>query len=306
MNSDLGKGSFYFMLGIIALNSITLFILYAFIDTRALLQTPLGNQLLAIGVMLFVLQLAVFICWNSVLTNGWKPGILAFCLTFLIAFTAEALGVNYGLIFGNYHYPDLLGPQVFGVPLLVALAWEPILYASFYITEILIPARERQTLPEKLVLFTALSVVAAVATTAWDTMMDPFAVSRGYWVWHDGGPYTPYIAGGVPISNFTGWLLTAFVCQFVARIIKDRGPKPKQSLYLSVYGPIGLYFMLFLMLFSVSVIMLERAEVAFIGFMCMGPFILVALGRVPAIRRSFALAHKQGSENEAAPGAGIR
>jgi putative membrane protein len=300
MDRDLGKGSFRYMLSVLVLNVITLFILYAFVDTTQLLQTPFGNKILAIGVCLFVLELAVFIGWNSVLTNGLKPGILAFCLTFMIAFVAEALGVNYGIIFGNYHYPDLLGPQVVGVPLLVALAWEPILYASFCITDILIPARERQTFIQKMVLFMALSLVAAIATTAWDMMMDPFAVSRGYWVWHDGGPYTPYIAGGVPISNFIGWIITAFACQFVCRIIKDRGPKPRKSIYLSVYGPICLYIMLFIMLFSVSIIMLERTEVAFIGFMCMSPFILAAVGRIPALRRSYELADKSGAAENAA------
>lgn len=299
MDHDLGKGSFIFMAFILGMNIVVLFVLYAFVDTRALLQTPYGCKLLGIGVLLFVLELAVFIGWNSILTNGLKPGILAFCLTFMIAFVAEALGVNYGIIFGNYHYPDLLGPQVVGVPLLVALAWEPILYASFYITDILVPARERQTFGQKMLLFTALAFVAAIATTAWDMMMDPFAVSRGYWIWHDGGPYTPYIAGGVPISNFVGWIITAFACQFVCRIIKDRGPKPRKSIYLSVYGPICLYVMLFVMLFSVSIIMLERTEVAFIGFMCMSPFILAALGRIPALRRGYELAAESGTMENA-------
>jgi putative membrane protein len=269
------------MLFLIALNAAVLLVLYTVVDTDALLRTEHGNNLLRIGVLLFVLQLLVFIGWCSILINGWATSIAAFILTFLIAFTAEALGVNTGIIFGNYYYPDILGPQVFGVPVLVALAWEPILFASFYMTDILVPVNERNNgFWKRMLIWLGLAVIGAVATTAWDMMMDPFAVSKGWWVWRDGGPYTPYIESGVPVSNFVGWFITAFVCQLVCRFIKIRGPRTRHSRYLTLYGPVGLYFLLFLMLFSVSVIILKRPEVAMIGAMCMGPFLVVGLLRI--------------------------
>lgn len=277
----IGRSSFKFMLFLIALNAAVLLVLYTVIDTDALLRTEHGNNLLRIGALLFVLQLLVFIGWCSILINGWATSIAAFILTFLIAFTAEALGVNTGIIFGNYYYPDILGPQVFGVPILVALAWEPILFASFYMTDILVPVNERNNgFWKRMLLWLGLAVIGAVATTAWDMMMDPFAVSKGWWVWRDGGPYTPYIESGVPVSNFVGWFITAFVCQLVCRFIKIRGPRTRHSRYLTLYGPVGLYFLLFLMLFSVSVIILKRPEVAMIGAMCMGPFLVVGLLRI--------------------------
>jgi uncharacterized membrane protein len=33
---------------------------------------------------------------------------------------------------------------------------------------------------------------------------DPDAVGRGWWIWHDGGPYMSNIKGGVPTKNFIG------------------------------------------------------------------------------------------------------
>lgn len=289
-NHNLGRGSFRFMIFLLILNAVALFLLYAVIDVRSLMNTPVGLSLFGLGGILFVIQLLIFILWNGVLTMGWKPTLLVFCANFLITFLAEALGVNFGIIFGNYYYTDLLGSQVFGVPVLIALAWEPILFASFYMTDILIPVgTERSGLSQKWLLFLGLSLVAAFATTAWDVMIDPVAVHRGWWVWRDGGPYTPYIEHGVPISNFIGWLITAFVCQMACRLIKDKGPKPRRSLHLSSYGPIGLYFLLFLQVFGVSLIFLGRPEVAFMGLMAMGPFIIVAVCRVWAVRRNWAL-----------------
>jgi uncharacterized membrane protein len=286
-NNNLGRNSFRFMIFLLALNALVLFMLYTVIDISYIINTPKGANLLSLGTLLFIIELLVFVFWNSILINGLKPSLLSFSMTFLIAFTAEALGVNFGIIFGNYYYPDLLGPQVFGVPILVALAWETILYASFYVTDILIPVRTGQAgFFQKVVVLLGLSLVGAIATTAWDMMMDPFAVSRGWWVWRDGGPYVPYIQNGVPISNFTGWLITAFLCQLVCRIIKARSPKSRRSIYLSVYGPTCLYILLFLMLFSVSIIFLQRPEVALIGFMCMSPFIIITVIRIFASRQN--------------------
>ena len=35
----------------------------------------------------------------------------------------ESLGVNYGLIFGNYEYGNNLGFKFFGVPFLIGINW---------------------------------------------------------------------------------------------------------------------------------------------------------------------------------------
>lgn len=287
--NKLGRGAFRYMIFLLLLNAVTLYILYAFVDTDRLLAGPNGANLLRIGALLFVVELMVFVFWNCFLVSGWKIGLVTFCLTFIIAFIAEALGVNFGIVFGNYYYTDLLGPKIVGVPLLVAMAWEPIIYASVLLTDMLIPVDEGRPVSfvRRLPLYLGLSMVGAIATTAWDMMMDPFAVSQNWWVWRDGGYYVPYIKDGVPITNFLGWLGTAFVAQFVCRIVKDYGTRQHQrSVYLSIYGPFCLYLLLFFMAFSMSMITLHRPEVALIGAMCMGPFIMVALCRIIALSKN--------------------
>jgi bisanhydrobacterioruberin hydratase len=227
----------------------------------------------------FVFTLMIFVVWHAILTKGWKRSLLMFVLSYIIAFIAEVLGVNFGLIFGSYHYTPMLGIQPLGVPLLAALAWEPIIYASFMMTNILIPFLPEQTTPWKKILFSyiGLSIMGAVATTAWDLMIDPIAVGHGWWVWHDGGAYVSNIGGGVPVTNFLGWLLVAFIINLVYRYLNNSAIKTNQSPSLIIYGPLTLYSSLFLTSFGISISNLGHPEVALVGMMAMGPFILLAL-----------------------------
>jgi uncharacterized membrane protein len=238
----------------------------------------------------FVSLMFLFVVWHAVLTKGWKRTLLMITVSFLTAFTAEALGVNFGLIFGKYHYTEALGFQVFGVPLLAAFAWEPIVYASFCLTDILAPSmfQEPSNWRKRLPPYFLMSAIAALATTAWDMMIDPIAVSQGWWVWHQGGEYLPYVANGVPIQNFIGWLGVSFVINVFFRIISDGSPNYLRSLDLSIKGPITLYSALFLTSFGVCITILKRPEVALIGLLAMGPFLAIALTNINLIRQGLA------------------
>ena len=231
----------------------------------------------------YVVASLVFVVWHAVLTKGWRRSLVMFVLSFIVAFTAEALGVNFGLVFGNYYYTKILGFSLFGVPLLAALAWEPIVYAAFCLSDML-SQRLVSTLPQSLRKsnYIWIAAIGAFATTAWDMMIDPIAVSQGWWVWEGGGPYVPYVANGVPIQNFIGWLGVAFVINLIYRLVVEGIEQPKQSPALSFYGPLVLYCSLFLTAFGVAITNLRRPEVALIGVLAMGPFIVIALSNLPA------------------------
>jgi uncharacterized membrane protein len=230
----------------------------------------------------YVGSLLVFVIWHALLTKGWKRSLLMFSLSFVVAFSAEALGVNYGLVFGHYYYTPALGVSLFGVPFLAALAWEPIVYAAFCLSDLLSEKAigmgrisNHKTLP----IWGA--IIGALATTAWDLMIDPIAVHQGWWTWVGGGPYVPYVANGVPIQNFLGWLGVAFVINLIYRKVADRMDEPKPSAALSLYGPLTLYSSLFLTAFGVSLTVLRRPEVGLIGVLAMGPFIIITLTNLP-------------------------
>ncbi len=238
----------------------------------------------------FVCALFVFVVWHAVITKGWQRALLMLGISFLLSFTAEALGVNFGLVFGSYHYTAVLGVQVFGVPFLAALAWEPIIYAAFCITDILAPAQlnRNNSWLRRLPMHVWMAGIGALATTAWDMMIDPIAVNEGWWVWHEGGSYMPYLKHGVPIQNFLGWLGVSFVINLIYRFVNDTVKNPVRSLHLSITAPITLYAALFMTSFGVAVTILRRPEVALIGMLAMGPFLLIALTNINLLQRGLA------------------
>jgi uncharacterized membrane protein len=256
------------------------------------------NSILGLGIPFsvefligYVGALLVFVIWHALLTKGWKRALVMFSISFLAAYTAEALGVNFGLVFGRYHYSAVLGFQVFGVPVLAALAWEPILYAAFTITDILAPARSiyRSSWARQLPSAIWMALVAALATTAWDMMIDPIAVSQKWWVWENGGPYISTVANGVPIQNFLGWLSLAFLINLFYRLVNQPNPVNAQPHYLAVDGPLTLYSSLFLTAAGVALTILQHPEVVLIGLLAMGPFISIALTNVNLVRQGLAV-----------------
>jgi len=273
-------------------------LLYLLLTTAVSVALIAANFLLGMPIpftvhflIAYVGSLLVFVVWHALLTKGWRRSLLLLGISFVVAFAAEALGVNFGLVFGRYYYTEALGVRLFGVPLLAALAWEPIIYAAFSITDILAPSLVNRSSPwpQRLPAYLWMAGVGALATTAWYMMIDPIAVHQGWWVWLDGGPYVPYVANGVPIDNFVGWLGVSFAINLAYRLIADPAPHPRRSLNLSIYGPLLLYSSLFLTAAGVAATILRRPEVALVGLLAMGPFIAIALTNINLVQRGLAV-----------------
>jgi len=289
---NLGRGAFLYMTAVTLFSLINILWACFFLDVdSAFPKIPEQPGRLEAAALLSILLNLVFLFWNSVLTKGWGRTLLAFTITVLIAFFAEGLGVHYGMVFGPYHYTGILGVQIWAVPVIVCLAWEPILYSAYCVTDFLIPTEVRKSASwlQRVVPYLLMAVLGGIATTAWDLMIDPYAVDRGWWVWHHGGPYMPDIENGVPISNFFGWFKVAFVCNLVYRVILDSGPALRRSLYLSVYGPLMLYFHLLIGGMGAAFLFLKRPDVVMIGVFCMGSIFLVAFFKLCLLRAGVAL-----------------
>jgi len=61
------------------------------------------------------------LCWVYPIFSVKKIGLTI--LFFLVGFLVEYLGVNYGLLFGEYVYGENLGFKFKGVPLLIGINW---------------------------------------------------------------------------------------------------------------------------------------------------------------------------------------
>lgn len=138
----------------------------------------------------------------------WTQGVknisffLFFAACFLIGLGVEVTGVSTHLLFGDYRYGNVLGPELANVPLIIGVNWFLIIYCcgvsihtllQKLISRVVVePGKKPQTLK-------ALSVVVDGATVAvfFDWVMEPVAVKLGYWQWLG--------SGEIPIFNYLCW-----------------------------------------------------------------------------------------------------
>ena len=154
-------------------------------------------------VVLNVVPVAAFALIHGRLIYG-RRGILLFTVLCLSTGTFfESLSLRTGFPFGHYYFTDVMGPKVFQLPVLLALAYLGMGYLSWTVT-VAIAGYQRDRL-SGLRLF-QLPLLASFVMVAWDLSMDPIWTYIGRaWVWTSGGAYF-----GVPVSNFAGWFLTVY------------------------------------------------------------------------------------------------
>jgi uncharacterized membrane protein len=149
---------------------------------------------------------------------GWAAGLVGIAMG--TGLVVEAVGVATGYPFGSYGYESSLGWQLWGVPLLVPLAWLMLAYPCLLAGRRLAGGRTW-----------ASWAVAAWTLTAWDLFLDPQMVAAGHWSWAHPEPGLPGIPD-VPLTNYAGWLVTATVMM----LLLDRLPRTPGDGRLPVDG----------------------------------------------------------------------
>lgn len=135
-----------------------------------------------------LLMSAVIIFWFHKPKN--KIFMVSIAICFIVGMFAEGIGVNTGLLFGNYHYPATLGPQLFGVPIIIGINWAMLVYC---IGSLLNHLKVNPLL---------IAVLGAIGITAMDFLIEPFAVKHNLWVWKN---------NIIPTKNYLGWFGISFV-----------------------------------------------------------------------------------------------
>jgi bisanhydrobacterioruberin hydratase len=108
-----------------------------------------------------------------------------------IGFGAELLGVHTGILFGQYEYGSVLGPAVWGVPILVGVLWALVCSAIWSV------------LPSNLGIWRV--ALVGVVAVCYDIALEHFATRYGLWRWQ----------GSIPISNSIGWLLVSSLIAYI-------------------------------------------------------------------------------------------
>ncbi|WP_460727635.1 carotenoid biosynthesis protein [Nocardia heshunensis] len=134
----------------------------------------------------------------------WAVGLLVILSG--VGLAAEALGTATGFPFGCYAYASgRLGPDVFGVPVVVPLAWTGGLYPVWIVAGMVSREVAGRVSPN-----TARIVLTAIGAVGWDLFLDPQMVADGQWEWRSGVAGLPGL-GQIPVTNYVGWFVVALV-----------------------------------------------------------------------------------------------
>lgn len=145
--------------------------------------TPL-NLLLSLGLVLFFHRR-----WQ-------KSTVLVLFAIYLLTWLAEYIGVNTGLLFGNYAYGSVLGPKIGGTPLMIGINWVLLSYTvATFLTWIGV---------SKNCLLN--SLLGALLLTGIDVLIEPVAMALDFWQWE---------GDTVPLQNYLGWFAVAFPVMFM-------------------------------------------------------------------------------------------
>ena len=133
--------------------------------------------------------------------NSLKVALFAL-LCFSVGYIAEWLGVNHGLIFGDYLYGENLGTKVGGVPLLIGVNWVLLVMSTATIASRWISSKWIR------------AAVGAGLMVGLDLFMEKVAPPFDFW---------SFEGGTAPLSNYIGWFAVALILQMVFQLMKIQG-----------------------------------------------------------------------------------
>lgn len=184
---------------------IGIFAVSFFFASWLVANVPIGNTVTWVSA-LFIVLLAVPSYYNLFNWVGLQKSVLIIGVFAFFPILIETIGISTGFPYGKFHYTDQMGFKVFGlVPWSVAFAFAPLLLGSITIAS-QITRNARIVLP-----------LSAIFLVIVDLILDPAAVVLNIWVWNPPGPYY-----GIPLSNYVGWFLTAFIGSLLLHLLTSR------------------------------------------------------------------------------------
>ena len=142
--------------------------------------------------------------------------LLCIILIFWTGISVEFLGVNYGLLFGEYSYGKNLGPKLFEVPILIGMNWVILTVISGSISNYISKGSKILSI-----------LLGSILMLFIDFFIEPVAPMLDFWEFKN---------SIVPLSNYTGWLITGFVTQLMYQyFFKEKELKFSLNLYLAIF-----------------------------------------------------------------------
>lgn len=136
---------------------------------------------------LHLLTTTLILLWSQAQDRRY---LLAGLIVMAITFIVEMIGVNTGLLFGQYSYGQALGPKLWGTPFIIGCNW---VLLSFSIGHIFYNWAAPVVLK---------SFFGAIMMVGVDVFIEPVAMANDFWSWRD---------DVVPMQNYLGWGILSFL-----------------------------------------------------------------------------------------------
>ncbi|WP_072806333.1 carotenoid biosynthesis protein [Rhodococcoides yunnanense] len=185
-----------------------------------------------------VALLAAAVLTHAAASRGIAWTLVLWVTTAGLGLLAEIVGTATGFPFGSYFYAtDRLGPEIWGVPAIVPLAWTagfyPIRCAVTYVLERTEATQDRLRVHR--------AIATALGMVGWDLYLDTQMVTDGQWTWTSDIAGLPGIPS-IPVTNYLGWFITALVMALIVDAVGDRiGPSTMPAAPLSDAAPLVLF-----------------------------------------------------------------
>lgn len=146
--------------------------------------------------------------------KNYSSKITILISTFLIGFFAEIIGVNFGLLFGDYSYGNLFGPLIFGVPLGIGINWVILSLGSWYTSKFLTKNSFLRIL------------IASIQMVCFDLLLEPVAIQFNYWKWEN---------NSIPLYNYLSWFIISIIIMSIYNKVKFDSPRMSGLIFLSQF-----------------------------------------------------------------------
>lgn len=155
----------------------------------------IAGMLLPFSFLLFVKLIPFALLLSSVAlvffhTTFDTKTLTVFVSIYLLGFFVEVLGVNTGLIFGEYIYGESLGIKAFNTPIIIGLNWLLLVYITASVLE-------------NKNLHTSLKVIlSSTMMLGYDLIIEQIAPELNMWNWQN---------AVVPLKNYISWFIIAAI-----------------------------------------------------------------------------------------------
>tara|TARA_Y200000002_G_scaffold71751_1_gene56161 strand:- start:47 stop:682 length:636 start_codon:yes stop_codon:yes gene_type:complete len=126
-------------------------------------------------------------------TNATRMKFFIVFAIFFVGMIAEILGVQYGLIFGNYEYGNNLGLKLLGVPILIGFNW--------VVLTVICGSISAKIFKKSKILSVIFGITLMLLI---DITLEPIAPVLDYW---------EFSGSKAPLQNYIGWGITSLITQ---------------------------------------------------------------------------------------------